>query len=137
MKVEFSPSILDDIPQIAEWASYDPYHFMQTTPEFWLTGAEGSLLTFCLTDEKGPLCYVRIDPESGFARVHIQFAPESVVSKRRLVVGLLMGLGVMKGSLPDAGMKGMIFNTINPALANFFIKQGFKSVGNDDYRLDF
>ena len=137
MKIQFTPSIADDIPQIQEWAAHDPYHFVQASPEWWLTGAPGSLLAFCLTDERGPLIYVRIEAEGEYARTHIQFAPESVVSKRRLVVGLILGLATMKGALPGAGMKGMIFNTVNPSLAAFFKKQGFVSVGDDDYRLDF
>ena len=135
--IEFTPTIPDDIPQIQEWTGYDPYHFVQASPEWWLTGAPDSVLAFCLSDECGPLIYVRIDAEGEYARIHIQFAPEKVVSKRRLVMGLLQGFETIRDMLKEAKEKGMVFNTINPSLAGFFQKQGFKSIGHDDYRLDF
>lgn len=136
--MDFTPSTVEDISQLSEWIAYDPYHFHQSQPEWWLTGMDGSLLAFCLMDERGPLSYVRLDAEGEYVRIHIQFAPESVVSKRRLVIGMIEGVKVLNDYYKKEGMKGFVFNSINPSLVAFMGKQlGFKSVGNDDYRLDF
>jgi hypothetical protein len=137
--INFTSSTTDDLEQISEWIQHDPYHFHLGHPEWWLTGVKGSLLAFCLMDERGPLTYVRLDEEGGYVRIHTQFAPESVVSKRRLVVGMLKCMESLIGyfkELPDK--KGMIFNSVSPTLVAFMCKRlGFKPVEDDDYQLDF
>jgi len=134
--IKLTPSTPDDIEQIKEWTLHDPYHFHQGQPEWWLTAAEGSLLAFCLMDSKGPLTYVRLDTEGEYVRIHTQFAPESVVSKRRLIVGMIWNIEVLIALFKD--YKGLIFNSVSPSLIAFMSKKfGFKPVGNDDYRLDF
>lgn len=136
--IHFSVSLESDIPQLAEWASIDPYHFHQGQPEWWLTGVEGSLLAFILTDERGPLTFVRLDREGEHVRIHTQFAPREEVSQRRLVAGMIQCLDVLVMRATVEGFKGMIFNSVSPSLIAFMGKRfGFKSVGNDDYRLDF
>jgi len=137
--INFSPSTNDDLEQLTEWIQYDPYHFHLGQPEWWLTGAENSLLAFCLMDERGPLTYVRLDNEGEYVRIHTQFAPDTVVSKRRLVVGMLacMEKLIEIFKLPPS-KKGMIFNSVSPTLVAFMCKRlGFKPVEDDDYQLDF
>jgi hypothetical protein len=133
--INFSLSTPDDLPQIAEWISADPYHQHLGQPEWWITG--NGILAFCLMDDVGPLTYVRLDDEGEYARIHIQFAPEEVVSKRRLVVGLIRGLQMVLSFIKDRGYKGLVFESVSPTLIAFFQKQGFKPVGGTDYRLDF
>lgn len=137
--INFTPSTLDDIEQIKEWAAHDSYHFHQGQPDWWLTGAEDSLLAFCLQDEKGPLTYVRLDAEGEYVRIHTQFAPLTVVSKRRLIVGMLETVKILIVFYSEVGAKGLVFNSVSPSLIAFMDKcLGFKSVGNsNDYRLDF
>jgi hypothetical protein len=138
--IEFRDSTAQDQPQILAWTLADPYHGHQAEysgPGWWLTNAAGSLLAFCLKDERGPLSYVRIDAEGEYIRIHIQFAPESEVSKRRLIAGLITGLRAIRKFYESFGVKGMIFNSVSPTLIAFMERQGFKSVGSDDYRLDF
>ncbi len=136
--MNFSQSTLDDIQQLTEWIAHDPYHFHLGQPEWWLSGAEGSLLAFCLMDAQGPLTYVRLDAEGEYVRIHTQFAPETVVSKRRLVVGMIWAVRCLIELYKGEGKKGLVFNSVNPSLTGFMDKHlGFKSVGNDDYRLDF
>ena len=133
--INFSESTESDVSQIVEWTAHDPYHKHQGQPEWWLTG--NGLLAFCLQDSKGPLTFVRLDEEGEYVRIHTQFAPESVVSKRRLVVGMCECLKKLIPLYKET-KKGMIFNSINPSLIAFMDKYfGFKSVGSDDYRLDF
>jgi hypothetical protein len=133
--INFSNAVESDIPQLTEWIAHDPYHFHQGSPEWWLTGS--GMLTFCLQDERGPLCYVRLDDEEGYVRVHTQFAPEAVVSKRRLLVGMNQCM-IMLINLYRPTNAGMIFNSVSPSLIAFMCKRfGFLSVGNDDYQLDF
>jgi hypothetical protein len=130
----FEPSA--DVKQIKEWALADPYHFHQGQAEWWL--GEGSLLTFCLTDTKGPLTYVRLDVEGEYVRIHTQFAPLSVVSKRRLVAGMIEAVEILIVYYRELSKKGLVFNSVNPSLVAFMSKYlGFKSVGQNDYRLDF
>jgi hypothetical protein len=135
--INLETSAQENVAQIEEWTAFDPYHFRQSQPEWWLTDAAGSLVAFCLMDEKGPLAYVRLDAEGEYVRIHTQFAPESIVSKRRLVVGMIECMKqLINFNKPLA--KGMVFNSVNPALAAFMEKHlGFKPVGQDDYRLDF
>ena len=136
--IKFTESIANDLPQLQEWIANDPYHFHQGQPEWWLSKAEGSLLAFCLTDERGPLCYVRLDVEGEHVRIHTQFAPKTVVSKHRLVVGMIRTISSLIIMYRDMGAKGLIFNSVNPTLVAFMSKRfGFESVGGDDYRLDF
>src|SRR5216684_7331739 len=134
--MRFTPSMIEDVPQLLEWIQIDPYHFHQGQPEWWLTGADGSLLAFCLMDERGPLSYVRLDAEGEYVRIHTQFAPELVVSKRRLVVGMIWAVKCLVVMYKSWG-KGFVFNSINSSLIAFMNKHlGFKPVGNNDYRLD-
>jgi hypothetical protein len=137
--ISFSPSTVDDIDQIVEWTKHDPYHFHQGQPEWWLTEAEGSLLAFCLMDKKGPVAYVRLDVDGDFIRIHTQFAPEAVVSKRRLVVGMIAAVKkLIEFYSSQTIMRGFIFNSINPSLIMFMDKHlGFKPAGDDDYWLIF
>lgn len=119
-----------------EWIAADPYHQHQGQAEWWLTG--NGLLAFCLMDDKGPLTYVRLDEEGEYVRIHTQFAPGEVVSKRRLVVGMLKCMGMLTAYIAELGKKGFIFNSISPTLIAFMGKhEGFTSAGNDEYRVDF
>ncbi|VVB50957.1 Uncharacterised protein [uncultured archaeon] len=136
--ISFSPSVFGDIPQIEEWTQHDPYHSHQNQPEWWLT-ENSSLLAFCLMDARGPLSYVRLDVEGEYIRLHTQFAPRSVVSRHRLVVGMLECMRRLIALYrADRCFKGIVFNSVSPSLIAFMQKHhGFKSVGSDDYRLDF
>lgn len=134
--INFLASAAENLPQIVEWTSADPYHKHQGQPEWWLTG--NGLLAFCVYDAQGPLTYVRLDEEGEYIRVHTQFAPESVVSKHRLVVGMLEGFAKLIERYKNEGKKGMIFNSVSPTLIAFMGKKfKFQPVGSDDYRLDF
>lgn len=136
--ISFSASTLSDIEQLTEWIAHDPYHFHQGHPEWWLSEAEGSLLAFCLMDNRGPLAYARLDAEGEYVRINTQFAPESVVSKRRLVVGMIWAVRCLIKLYKGGAVKGFVFNSVNPSLIGFMDKHlGFKSIGSDDYRLDF
>jgi hypothetical protein len=136
--INLSESTSADLEQLGEWIAHDPYHYRQGQPEWWLTNADGSLLAFCLMDDHGPLAYVRTDDEEGYVRIHTQFAPESVVSKRRLVVGMIECMKTLIELNKVAGAQGMIFNSVNESLIAFMGKHlKFKPAGQDDYRLDF
>jgi hypothetical protein len=136
--IKFTPSTYEDLEQLGEWILHDPYHFHLGQPEWWLTGAAGSLLAFCLMDDRGPLTYVRLDEEGEYVRIHTQFAPKTEVSNRRLVVGMIYAVKSLIKLYESEGKKGLVFNSVSPSLIGFMDKHlGFKSVGNDDYRLDF
>lgn len=133
--IKYDGSTVSDLPQLEEWIAHDPYHFHQGQPEWWLTG--NGLLAFCLMDGRGPLCYVRLDDESGYVRIHTQFAPEAVVSKRRLLVGMNQCMTKLI-ELYQSTHSGMVFNSISPSLISFMMKRfGFVLDKDDDYVLQF
>jgi hypothetical protein len=132
--IKLTTTTINDLEQIREWIAADPWHNTdaKANPEFLLTG--GGELAFCLQDDKGPLCYLRLDAEGDMLRLAIQFAPEDQVSKRRLIIGLIkMGIPAMVLFGKNNGYKGIVFWSINPALIAFGDKQGFKptEVEND------
>ena len=106
--INFSESTSADVKQITEWTSRDLYH-SEEYPEWWLTG--NGLLAFCLMDERGPLAYVRLNAEGEYVRIHTQFAPESVVSKRRLVVGMIACVKKLIEIYKADEKKGLIFGS--------------------------
>jgi hypothetical protein len=136
------PTTLEDLPKIREWLAADPWHQADPrhTAEFLLTG--NGMLTFCLTDDEGPLCFVRLDKEGDWdapmARLATQFGPESEVSKKRLVTGLLgSGIPAIILHAQERGCMGIVFESISPTLIAFMGKLGFKAAGGDDYVLTF
>lgn len=133
--INFYESTTKDLEQLGEWTANDTYHSNYNQPDWWLTG--NGILAFRLDDTRGPLTYVRLNEEGGYVRIHAQFAPESVVGKRRLVSGMMKCMDCLK-ELYKLNYKGMIFNSVSPSLIAFMENyQGFKSVGNDDYQLNF
>ena len=133
------PTIESDIEQIREWIQVDSWH--KDDPSW---SAEGLLtgngaLTFCVADEEGPLCFVRLDVEGDMLRLATQFGPEDKVSKRRLVVGLLStGIPAITEFGKQKGFKGIVYESINESLIAFMERQGFfKAAGVNDYALIF
>ncbi len=57
---DLSPTTRKDIPKIEEWIAVDPFHKDedQHSAEWLLTG--NGILSFCVADDQGPLCYVRL-----------------------------------------------------------------------------
>jgi hypothetical protein len=136
--IKLTETTPQDVEQIKNWLSADPWHRddPRNVPELMTTG--NGLLSFCLQDDKGPLAYFKLTNNDELARIAIQFAPEEVVSKRRLIVGLVKaGIPAMKMFALQNGFKGLVFESISPLLISFGERQGFKSVGNDDYALLF
>lgn len=126
------------LPQIQEWIDADPYHKDEDlhTPGWLLTG--GGELAFCVADSDGPLCFVRLDAEGDMLRLATQFAPESEVSKKRLVMGLVStGIPAIIQFGKDKGFKGIVFESTSESLIGFMNKQGFFKVSGDDYALTF
>lgn len=130
-------STKDDISQLAEWIEADPWHHNQGQPEWWLTG--NGALSFCLQDDKGPLCYVRLDQEGELIRLHTQFAPYDEVNKIRLVRGMIKCLPMVEKFARDSKANGIIFKSSSAGLIQFMKKwnKNFKEAQNDDYVLTF
>lgn len=136
--VTMRPTVGTDLECIESWIFQDPFHKddPRCTPQGLLTG--NGELTFCLQDEIGALCFVRLDDEEGLLRLSTQFGPESEVNKRRLVTGLLeLGIPAIIKFGKNNGYGGIIFESINESLIKFMQKQGFFPVKDDDYALAF
>ncbi len=136
--IELKPTTHEDFPQIQEWIDADPYHRDDPdwTPESLLTG-HGEL-TFCLVDDQGPLCFVRLNSEGERLRLSTQFGPEEEVSKKRLVTGLLSkGIPAIIKFGQDKGFKGIVFESFSPTLISFMEKQNFMLDKDNDYILRF
>jgi len=135
MTIKFTPTTTEDIPQLQEWIAADPWHQGQT-PEFWLTGAPNSLLAFCLQDDRGPVLYARVD-QGDPATLHTQFAPVEVVSKGRLVRGMLKAMPVLFNHVKTKA-SAIVFESVSPTLIVFMLRAGFVRVEDtDDYNLEF
>ena len=133
-----TPTTREDIPQIQEWIEADSYHKDDPnwTPESLLTG--NGELAFCLVDDKGPLCFVRLNAEGERLRLSTQFGPESEVSKKRLVTGLLSsGIPAIIEFGKQKGFRGIVFESFEPTLISFMEKQKFFAAGGNDYAIVF
>jgi len=126
------------LDKIQTWIQADPFHrdSPKNQAEALLTGK--GLLTFRIVDEIGDVMFVRLDAEQNMVRWSAQFGPQEEVSKRRVIGALLKAAipAVLKFS-QDKGYKGVVYESVNPPLIQFMNKQGFKSVGGDDYALIF
>lgn len=136
--IKFSPTIVDDVPQITEWTNADPFHQNNVQPDFWLTGVEGSTLAGCVEDESGPVLYFRFDLENDLARMHTQFAPASEGSKRRTALAISQAIPLVASKLKVDGAKGIVYESTNLSLIVFMSKLGFRPTDQlNDYVLMF
>src|SRR5258708_3188847 len=124
-----APTTYDDLALIRGWSLVDSWHKddLSFQAEKMLTGC--GILSFCLRDEEGPLCFVRLDAEDDMVRFATQFGPENEVSKKRLIAGMLStGIPAIAHFARKKGYKGLVFESVSPTLIAFMEKQGFKSV---------
>lgn len=137
--IKLIETVESDVEKIRAWIATDPFHNAESqhSPEWLLTG--GGQLAFCIADDDGPLCFVRLDDEDNMLRLATQFGPESEVSKKRLVTGLLSaGIPAIIAFGKAHGFKGIIFESTSESLIAFMNKQGFfKAAKKDDYALTF
>ena len=134
--MKFTESTENDIEQLSSWIKNDSYHKDCLNPYWWLTG--NGLLSYCLQDNKGPAMYVRLDKENELLRLHTQFAPESEVSKLRVVKSILWAFPKMEFIALKNGLKGIIFKSSSSLLINFMkTKFGFVATSDDDYQMLF
>lgn len=130
--IKLTPSTKDDIEQLTEWIEHDPYHKDCLNPEWWLTG--NGMLSFVVQDDKGPTMYVRTEIDRVALRVHIQFAPESEVSRQRVITSLVEGFPLVAKFGKDSGCVRMVYKSTSPGLIAFLQKQlSFVPAGDDDY----
>lgn len=139
--MKLTPSTEQDIEILKRWSEQDiDLTHCRIDPAWWLTGAEGSLLSFCLQDEDGPVAYVRLDKKrpDGLIRLHTQFAPREEVAKLRLAKGMLKCVPVVQDFCKQQGGSGIIFQSSSPLLIDFMKRKfGFQSAGSNDYVLLF
>lgn len=132
--VQITETTPQDVEQIREWLMADAWHRddPRNNPDLMITGY--GLLSFCLQDNKGPVAYFKLTEDGDLCRIAIQFAPEEIVSKRRLIVALAKaGIPLMEAFAKERGYKGLVFESVNPSLIGFGSKVGFNSVGNNDF----
>ena len=71
----------------------------------------------------------RADAKEQAVRLHVQFAPESMVSKRRVAVALLKAIPAFY----DAVKRPLVTESISPSLIKFLERVGLKSSRGNDY----
>lgn len=118
------PSVNEDIPQIQEWVNADSWHQNQKQPEWWLTGTD-CFLAGCVQDDIGPVVYFKVEEESEAFRLHVQFAPRTEVSRRRLIIAIAEVGPALFGLLLSKKSK-IVFSSSNPSLVRFMRSAGFK-----------
>lgn len=122
--IKIIPTVETDIPQIREWIAKDPWHFNQKYPEWWLTGSEG-FVAGCAQDEIGPVFYLKVEEEEQDFRLHVQFAPRTEVSRKRLITAMNELAPALFGLLLSKKSK-IVFSSSNPSLVRFMWAMGFK-----------
>jgi hypothetical protein len=132
--VIFTPSVITDLDQIREWIQSDEDHVNKMSADWWLTGQD-CLAAFCVGDDTGPTMYIRLDAEGELARIHIQFGPESEVSKVRTAKSLLKIFPCITTLMANSGFKGIVFESKSVKLIKFFDRLGFKHLKDNDYLL--
>lgn len=134
--IKLVASTVDDAKQIQAWTDVDQWHKGQNNPLWWVTG--NGLLAFVLTDDKGPLCYVRLDREDKLVRLHTQFAPANEVGKLRLVRGMMKCIPIIVDIANKNKAEGVVFSSSSPTLVAFMRnKFGFELAQDGDYVLAF
>jgi hypothetical protein len=133
--IDFTPSTADDLEQLGEWIAADKLS-RPSTPSWWFTGQ--GLLTFCLQDSIGPVCYVRLEREDQMTRLHTLFGPPEEVHKIRLVKAMLKAIPVVIEYSKSTGASGVVFDSKSESLISFMKRQGFISLDKgDDFVLYF
>lgn len=138
--IKFSATSFEDQDRILDWATADPYHSSQALisgPGWWLTGSQ-CLMAARIDDSQGPVFYSRLDDEVDFVRLHIQFAPQEVVSRGRVAKAIIEALPMWETYAKTQGKQGIVFESISATLIVFGEKLGFERIGqSDDYVLRF
>jgi hypothetical protein len=71
-------------------------------------------------------------------RMHIIFAPETVVSRLRIAKAIYVALPLVIQHIKKDGLDGIIFDSVSSGLIKFLGRFGFKAVeGTQDYKLSF
>src|ERR1700733_3397906 len=107
------------------------FTFTPTTHIDTLTGQ--GLLSYRLDDAWSTLCYVRVNEEPDYLRLHTQFAPRDLVSRSRIVAGMLFAIPMMTELAAVMGKSGLVTESVSPNLIRCLQRLGFDSVGNNDY----
>lgn len=130
--MKFTPSTEQDIERLSDWIMRDPYHKNCLDPIWWLTGQ--GLLSYRIEDYKGVTMYARFDEDNQLLRLHCQFAPESEVSKLRVIKSIMWAIPRMEQFARQNNTRGLIYKSVNPNLIEFMkAKFGFVSSSDDDY----
>ena len=136
--MKFTPTIPDDLPQIAEWIAADPHHRDDADAMSWMPFATNCIVSTCVEDKSGPVLYFKVSKEDDFARMSVQFAPPKRVIRSRVVAVLMEGFPVMVDYVREQGFKGLLFFSESKPLIRFMKRRfHFEDRGVDDYVLRF
>jgi hypothetical protein len=137
--MQVKPTYIEDVEQIRAWSEIDiDESHRKTNPEFWLTAAPGSYFAGAIDDSDGRILYFRFDREDeSTLRMHTQFAPENLVSRRRVAEAISAVLPNYSRMVQADGITGIVFETKFPELVAFMSKIGFQKAGGDDFILNF
>jgi hypothetical protein len=130
----FTPSTENDVQQLSEWINADCYHKDCLNPGWWITGS--GFLSFCVQDSQGPTMYARVDVENDSLRLHCQFAPQSEVSRARVIKALLFAIPRMKELAKSENLSRLITQSTSEPLIGFLSRLGFVQATHSDYVLE-
>lgn len=113
------------IRRLAEWMKTDPFHQEQEVDPWYRK--DGTFLVACwVYDDVGPVMFLRADAEGEYVRLHIQFGPVEQISRLRQARAIMKGWPSFVDTVTVPGVKGIIFNSINPSLVTFMKGMGFE-----------
>lgn len=122
-----------ELPLIQEWIDADDDHRAKGMKSSFF--AEPDRVSFCITDQLGPVMFVRLDPEFPSVRVHIQFPP---TGSNRIGRALALNFQEVREQLQRLGAKKLVFDSVSARLTSFCERLwGFQRVGDtNDWELD-
>lgn len=131
--MKLTPTTEADLSQIGDWITADSFHQGQSAM-FWLTGSD-CLFAARVEDKRGVVAYARVEEEETGYRIHAQFAPEDIVSRRRVARAIVNFIVTMKAVANTNKKQRLITESENPDLIVFLAGLGFLPGEGHDYIL--
>jgi hypothetical protein len=118
------PAQISDLPNAAAWTKADADHCGNTLPMFWIRQQIG-INCFVLDDGEGDVFFFRMVryQNATEVEVHIQFAPEEIVSRQRTMTALTIGFAWLEARLHSLGFRLLYFYSRNQNLIYFCQKR--------------
>ena len=120
----------EDRPLLEQWIEADPFHRGRCKADFWYES-----LSIAVEDSRGPVMFLKLEPNCPIMRLHIQFCGD----EKRVARALLRDFPSFQKQMSDLGAEGIIFESVSLKLITFCRRcfDFHRVPGTDDYILKF